>query len=710
MTAKLRATAPLALLLVAGLARSAAANPPPPSEEVPWFPVPLSGGPVHALGLAPGATDLPLLVAGGEEVFTSQRAEAWRAATPRVGQVGSLVVAEGGTVFASNLPTGDGFRSQDPGRSWASVRLRGGEPVHFLTASPAFKSDGVAFAITRNDWRLYRTDKGNTSWIEVLFVGSVAHQTGAVALSPAVRADETVFAGTDRGLYRSTDKGQTWSLLSTAAEGVPAFGAAGGPANGQGIVLPADYGDDPDRLTDPVVKTLFAYNNQGLYRSDDEGATWRKLPLAAGPVRGLAISNGFPADPVLMAAIGGGGSVVAVSTDGGQTWRTVAGPDGVAGTAVAMALDFAVVTRERDPRHHFIHLPIALKHGLLNSGPIPVPPPPSLGSREAYLATDGDGVWRSRDAGLTWSRAWSGLYNAQPTALAFLPGGGDAGALAGTRSGGLYRSLDGGRSFGWLATSLPRGAGQDIAALAVSPAFDRDRTVFLAATSGVWISQDGGLGWRRTPGPAPAGSLSISPQFATDRIVVADTQMSRDGGESWTPVPGATAPLALSPTFATDNTLWAGGERLRRSTDGGATWQDFQTVALLRSRPVFALQVVQVIAGEFRVFLGTDRGIIQSFDNGLTWASAGISTRDVWDLAAQVTQQPQGALVMAAGEDGALWSDNRGVNWTKVPASGKPAWSVAGASDASTVLAATPLRVSRYGYGSGRVNLPVSYR
>ena len=577
----------LALALLAATASQVSAMPPKPTDKVPWYPVALYGGPVFAASVATEKNGAQMMAVGGEEVFTSERGGSWRAAAARVGRVASLVAADGGVLFASNAVTGEGFRSSDGGKAWNSVRLRGTEPAYFLTASPNFKNDGVAFGITSNDGRLYRTDKGTSNWIEVVIIVGVPHQTGAVALSPVVRADETIFAGTDKGVYRSTDKGQTWEIWSTATDGAPAFGPRGGPVNSQGLVLPRTYGDDPDSLSDADVRIGFAYNAQGVYRSDDDLRTWRRLPLDVAAVRGLALSNGFPADPVLIAAVQGGGKVAAVSEDGGNSWRLVDGPDGVAGTGVAMALNFAKVVKEVDPRTRFLYLPVAMKPSRPEIWDWPSPPgppqPEEVGSREAILATDGDGVWRTRDGGRTWGREWAGLANVQPMAPAFLPGyGGDGQVLVGTRAAGLYRSLDGGRSYKYLATNLPRGVSQDAAALGVSPAFAQDRTVFLAGTSGVWVSRDAGLSWRLTAGPVPATTLAVSPFFAQDRTLIANNRISKDGGDTWADLPVVKGPVAFSPTYNTDNTLWSGGDRLYKSVDGGQTWQDFQKEPLLQ--------------------------------------------------------------------------------------------------------------------------------
>jgi hypothetical protein len=79
-------------------------------------------------------------------------------------------------------------------------------------------------------------------------------------------------------------------------------------------------------------------------------------------------------------------------------------------------------------------------------------------------------------------------------------------------------------------------------------------------------------------------------------------------------------------------------------------------------------------------------------------------------LSSQVTAVPQGALVLAAGEEGLFWSSNRGVAWNKQPPAPRPGQDIVGASDASTMLGAVPLRVVRYGTGSARVSLPFAER
>jgi photosystem II stability/assembly factor-like uncharacterized protein len=714
------APAPLTPLAPAGL----------PPKAVNWLPVGLVGGPLYALGVSDLSKGGQTVFAGGHEVFTNLGGDASWALTPaRTGEIANLAVGPDGVVYAAS-PDGRGWRTTSSGRNWLSTRLRGDAPVAFLAVSPNYKRDQLTYGITTGDWRLYRSEPGGSVWSEVVIElgANPKYEFGAVAFSPLYATDGTLFVGCDRGVYKSVNSGLDWTLQASPAAGAPAFGAAGGSPSSQGIVVPWEYGDDPNRMFDQDIRALFAYNASGVYRSDDDGVHWQRLPLQAKRVRGLAVSNGWPTDPVLLAAIEGtNGEIGALSKDSGAQWQLIPGRDGLVGTTAAMAHDFAYIPPEVNPDERYVFMPVLLRNAEIG-GPLPPPlpvPRPYLGSREMYLATDGDGIWRSPDAGQTWDRRSTRLYNAQPTSLAFLPGGPDAPVLAGTDTSGLHRSSDGGRTWRWLDAGLPRGTGQAINVLRVSPDFARDQTIFLAAASGVWRSTDGGATWHRTTGPAPAPSLDVSPAYARDRTVAAAGQLSTDGGDTWTPLP-VTDPwtvVAFSPQYDsadpehTDRKIWSGallpavgqGYMLRTSIDNGQTWTEVKH-ASLRNRSILALSVLSVTTDEAnRVFAGTDRGLVVSHDGGATWTQNSDMSTAVGDVASRGFADPHTGMtgiVLAVGETGALWSVNRGISWIKVPDAPDGGRAAAISADGSVLLDGVPIAVARYGEGSARIFAP----
>ena len=701
----------------AALARPAGPAALPP-DKVPWFNTLLPGGPMFDVAAGPVAKGRQKVFAAGNVVFTSDQGSAWSRARSDTGRLVHLLAGPSGTTFGSSV-TGVGWRTTNYGRNWERMAVRSTDPVKFAAVSPNFAVDHQVYAITQNDFRLYRSGNSGANWaaVEIKPNATKRLEVGAITYSPLHAFDEIQFAGTDEGIFKSSNAGQSWELVSGPENGAPAFGGAAGPLIYQGLIISPEYGDDRKRAADPLDTTLFAYNVRGVYRSDDDAKTWRRLPLQMEELRDLALSNGWPRDPVLMAAVKAPGIVGARSTDGGASWTPIAGRDGVAGTGVAMAVDFAPTPGPDPVFLARIYLPLALKR--VPIGLVSPPVAEYIGSREAYLSTDGDGMLRSTDAGVTWWNESLTLSSAQPGPLAFLPGGPDAPVLAGTESSGLYRSPDGGRTWRWVDSGLPRGAGQDVTSIGVSPAFATDHTVFLGATSGVWVSHDAGAHWSKTPAPAGARQLLVSPSFADDHTLLMTGYLSTDGGGSWTPVtdPGGTwAGAAFSPNFATDRTLWVTLEgkpkiysdsMLRRSTDGGRTWSvvGHNVVNGHELGPVSAFQME---ADPVKVYVGADTGLLTTSDDGKTWTriTGNSLTQPVNDIVVRQLREPITAIILAVGAEGVMWSNNRGISWSRESLQLRQATGAAISHDGSVLLASVPVAVSRYGLGSARTSLP----
>lgn len=135
---------------------------------------------------------------------------------------------------------------------------------------------------------------------------------GVFAIDPATPTTVYFGGGNSRGVARSTDGGSTWATL-------PATSAF--PRQAQGIAIGKDG-------------TLMAsFYTGSVHRSTDGGATFQTIPLSLGRSTGVIGLAFDPADArIVYAGLGyaaGGGGGLALSTDGGSTWKDQGGTFGV---------------------------------------------------------------------------------------------------------------------------------------------------------------------------------------------------------------------------------------------------------------------------------------------------------------------------------------------------------------------------------------------
>ncbi|MGB8579569.1 MAG: glycoside hydrolase [Candidatus Sulfotelmatobacter sp.] len=246
-----------------------------------------------------------------------------------------IYVASGEGLHRPDLSVGNGiYKSTDAGKTWTHLGLRDGEQIPALAVDPRNPNRIFAAVLGHpygpNEERgLFRSTDGGQSWQKVIYKDE---NTGAsdVEIDPSnpdiiyasmweVREgpweDGNEFNGTGGGLFKSTDGGNTWRQLS----------------NG----LPKDLSQiyvtiapsDPHRLyaTIGVASGALAF-----YRSDDAGETWSKPtddPRPSGRIGGgdLAIPrvDSKNADVVYCAS-----TVTMKSTDGGKTWFGFRGAPG----------------------------------------------------------------------------------------------------------------------------------------------------------------------------------------------------------------------------------------------------------------------------------------------------------------------------------------------------------------------------------------------
>ncbi len=169
-------------------------------------------------------------------------------------------------------------------------------------------------------------------------------------------------------------------------------------------------------------------------------------------------------------------------------------------------------------------------------------------------------------------------------------------------------------------------------AVAFSPDFSHDRTVFAAVQGGILRSTNAGETWQLDllPNPPPvASNLVVSPNYPEDGQAFFSTIedgifCTRDRGSHWNTwnfglLDFQTLCLAVSPQYARDETLVAGAESgIFYSTNGGRAWKT--TVFPINSAPVTSLAFPADTTAGGLIFAGTVHGeIFHSGDRGKNW-------------------------------------------------------------------------------------------
>ncbi|MFY9741226.1 MAG: glycoside hydrolase [Candidatus Sulfotelmatobacter sp.] len=246
-----------------------------------------------------------------------------------------VYVASGEGLHRPDLSVGDGiYKSTDAGKTWTHLGLRDGYQIPTLAVDPRDPNKVFAAVLGHpygpNEERgLYRSTDGGQTWQKIIYKNE---NTGASDVEIDPSNPDVIYAsmwevregpwedgnevnGIGGGLFKSTDGGNTWNQLKS---GLP---------KDLSQIYVAIAASDPKRLYATVGT---ASGELGVYRSDDAGENWTKItddPRPSGRIGGgdLSIPKVDPKNPDTVYCAS---TVTMRSTDGGKTWTSFRGAPG----------------------------------------------------------------------------------------------------------------------------------------------------------------------------------------------------------------------------------------------------------------------------------------------------------------------------------------------------------------------------------------------
>lgn len=514
------------------------------------------------------------------------------------------------TVYAASVgKRGEIYRSVDGGRSWTKLNEHftmltvWGQPQ--LVVDPQNASTVYITTWLGGTWKT--TDAG-ANW--TLLSGAPLSGT-SLTINPR---DPRVIYLSDRTspkIWRSSDAGSTWSVVVD-------FSA-------EGAFLVNRVLADGATLYAATFEVVGHAHKGRLWRSDDSGRTWKDITgILPRSVLDIAIDPTNPKTLYVTTHIHGAFK----STDGGTTW-----------VEMRSFPDIGAYDIEVDP----VDTKVLYTCGLGGEVPAWCMPP------SGYTFRDTPGVYKSTDAGLTWTRiletsnecrairihprnhlvlfaaamddglqvstdggqTWKAFNTGLGTTVLTSCGLGGDKVYVGTQGCGVYSGdVD---LWNWRVTWKPTRSNKpvpEVHSLQIQVDPTNSQRIFVGANPGGLFRSDDG------------GATFYDKNFLTPSVVVADPH--RQGYYKF----------ALDPSDPDEVWLGTWGKGIYKSYDG----MDFDAPASGIGNFMFGKHVNDILVdprSPDTVYVATEEGVFRTTDGGASWTdfSAGLGTRQVRTLA-----------------------------------------------------------------------------
>ena len=246
------------------------------------------------------------------------------------------------------LGYGDGvYKTTDGGKSWKNMGLKESRQIGMIAIDP--RNTNVVYVAAEGsvwgpsgDRGLYKTTDGGKTWSKVL---NISEHTGVNNVIMDPRNPDVLYAtseqrrrhvftkiggGPESGIWKSTDAGANWEKLTS--------GLPGGDMGGIGIAISPV---NPDYVY-AIIEA--AGESGGFFRTTDRGASWTKM---SGHTAQGQYYNEIYCDPKDVDKVYSVETFSQLTEDGGKTWKGIS-------TKYRHVDDHAMWIDPSDTKHYLI--------------------------------------------------------------------------------------------------------------------------------------------------------------------------------------------------------------------------------------------------------------------------------------------------------------------------------------------------------------------
>jgi photosystem II stability/assembly factor-like uncharacterized protein len=524
------------------------------------------------------------------------------------------------TIYAAahrHKEPGGFFKTTDGGRTWKEAAELKGEALHSLTQ--ASKDPNILLAGTNRG--IYRSTDSGESW-QFMPAEATPGLINVESLAIDPRDSNVIYAGTWYLPYKTTDGGKTWSITKT------------------GVIDDSDIFaiEIDERNPDHVIMSACS----GIYETKNAGATWRKVNgIPSQSRRTRAILQNPARSEVIYAGTTEG---FWLSANGGTDWRVTTNRQGFEINAIAV--------HKENPDLVFI--------GTNNYG--------------VMVSRDGGRNFAPTNEGYSGRRAYSVLPDREQPNRVYA-------ATINTATGGgyFYVSEDGGLTWKLSARNMPN----RLIAYSILQDEKDANVIYLGTNYGLYRSADRGASWAPlgAPKPAPAGKGKKAAAKPTRSAAVKRVQeaLNLAGFDVGTPdgIAGTKTVMALRAFQAARGipvTGQMGATTLAALGLGGGMQDGAAAAGAIQEAPIFLTETINLLVhtydekgGRPGMLAATNAGLFRTYDPEQGWEAVAYgSGYDMRTLCVSTLASEPETIYVGTSKSGVLVSRDSGKTWEQV--------------------------------------------